>query len=135
MIKIESTWRREIKEQAPQLALLYCGRTLRSRHRSCSIKKLFIKISQYPQETAVLDSDFKKATDLKACNFIKITQHRCFPVNIAKFLMLPISKNISDRLVLTVSIVHCYMDLKVQRLNCMMTSRFRVRVTGLVFCF
>ena len=28
LIKIKSKWRREIKEQAPQLTLLYCGRTV-----------------------------------------------------------------------------------------------------------
>ena len=50
LIKIESTWRREIKEQAPQLTLLYRGRTVRSSHRRCCIRKLFLKILQYPQE-------------------------------------------------------------------------------------
>ena len=33
LIKNETTWRREIKEQAPQLTLLYRGRTARSSHR------------------------------------------------------------------------------------------------------
>ena len=80
-IKIESTWRREIKEQTPQLTLLL---TVRSSHRRCSIKKLFLKISQYPQETPVLESDFKKVAGLK----------ESFPVNIAKFLILPLLKNI-----------------------------------------
>ena len=31
---------------------------------------------------------------LQACNFIKRLRHRCFPVNIAKFLRISISKNI-----------------------------------------
>ena len=53
LIKIESTWRREIKEQAPQLTLLYRGRTVRSSHRRCCIRKLFLKILQCPQETLV----------------------------------------------------------------------------------
>ena len=64
LIKIESTWRREIKEQAPQLTLLYRGRTVRSSHRRCCIRKLFLKILQYPQETPVLESIFKKLADL-----------------------------------------------------------------------
>ena len=99
LIKIESTWRREIKEQAPQLTLLYRGRTVRSSHRRCCIRKLFLKILQYPQETPVLESIFKKVADLQTCNFIKKRpQHRCFPVNIAKFLILPILKNICKRL-------------------------------------
>ena len=64
LIKIESTRRREIKKQAPQLTLLYRGRTVRSSHRRCCIRKLFLKILQYPQETPVLESIFKKVADL-----------------------------------------------------------------------
>ena len=97
LIKIESRWRREIKEQAPHLTLLYHGRTVRSSHRRCCVRKLFLKILQYPQETSVLESIFKNVTDL--CNFIKKRhQHRCFPENIAKFLILPILKKICKRL-------------------------------------
>ena len=47
LIKIERTWRREIKEQAPTLTLLYCGRTPRRRRWSALWKKMFLKISQY----------------------------------------------------------------------------------------
>ena len=64
LIKIESTWRGEIKEQAPQLTLLYCSRTVRSSHLRCCIRKLFLKILQYPQETPVLESIFKKIEDI-----------------------------------------------------------------------
>ena len=86
LIKIESTWRREIKEQTLRLTLLYCGRTIRSSHRRCFIRKLFLKTLQYWQETPVLESIFKKVADLSTCNFIKKrTQHRCFPVNIVSF--------------------------------------------------
>ena len=87
------------KSNNKQLTLLYCDRTVRSSHRRCSIKKMFLKISQYPQEAPVLESLFKKVAALQACNFIKKRpQHRCFPVNIAKFLRLPIFKNICERL-------------------------------------
>ena len=42
--------------------------------------------------------DFFKVLYLKACNFIKKRlQHRRFPVTIAKFLRLPILKNICER--------------------------------------
>ena len=96
LIKTESMWRCEIK-QAPQFTLLYCGRTVRGSHQRCYIRKLFLKILQYPQETPVLESIFKNVTDL--CNFIKKRhQHRCFPENIAKFLILPILKKICKRL-------------------------------------
>ena len=43
LIKIKSMWRHKIKEQAPQLTLLYCGRTVRIRHWRCSIKKAVLK--------------------------------------------------------------------------------------------
>ena len=47
----------------------------------------------------MLESHFKNVAGLKTCNFIKNRpQHRCFPVNIAKFLRLHISKNICERL-------------------------------------
>ena len=55
------------------------------------------KISEYPQEAPVLDSFFKKNAGLKACNFIKKrSKHRCFPVIFAKFLRIPILKNIYE---------------------------------------
>ena len=99
LIKIESTWRREIKVTTPQVTLLYYGRTARSIHRRCTIKKLLLKISQYPQEKPVLQSLFEKVAGLKACICItKRPQRRS--VNIAKFLRLAIPrlKNIFQRL-------------------------------------
>ena len=44
-IKIVRTWRCAIKEQTPQLVLLYCSRTVRSSRRMGSIKKVVFKIS------------------------------------------------------------------------------------------
>ena len=50
-------------------------------HRRCCIRQLFLKILQYPHETHVLESIFKKLADLQTCNFIKKRpQYRCFPV-------------------------------------------------------
>ena len=57
---------------------------------------MFLKISQYPQETPLLQSLFKKVAGLKACYFIKKSRH--FFMNIAKFLRLPILKNICEPL-------------------------------------
>ena len=52
-------------------------------------------------ETPVLESLFNKAAALQVCNFIKKRlQYRCFPVIIAKFLRVPILKNIRERLLL-----------------------------------
>ena len=92
-------WRCESKEQVSKLTLLYRGRTVKSKHWRCSVRKVFLKVLQYPQETPVLESIFKKTADLQTCNFIfKRPQRRCFPVNIAEFLILPILKNIWKRL-------------------------------------
>ena len=57
LIKIESTWRRE---QALQLTLLYHGRTVRSSHWRCCVRKLFLKM---------LESLLNKVAGLKVCNF------------------------------------------------------------------
>ena len=52
-----------------------------------AILRAFLKILQYSQETPVLESLFNELAGLQACKFIKKKlQHRCFPVNIAKFL-------------------------------------------------
>ena len=45
LIKIECKWRRKIKEQAPQLTWMYRGRTVKSSHRRCCIRKLLLKFS------------------------------------------------------------------------------------------
>ena len=71
LIKIESMWRHEIKEQAPQFTLMYCGRTVRSSHQSSCIRKLFLKILQYPQETPVLESVFKKLQTFRPATSLK----------------------------------------------------------------
>ena len=49
----------------------------------------------------MLESLFNKAAGLQTCNFIKKRlQHRCFSMNIAKFLRTTILKNNSERLLL-----------------------------------
>ena len=60
----------------------------------CSIEKLFLEILQYSQEDACVEN-----AGLQSCNFVKKRlRHRCFPVNIAKFLRKPILKNLCERL-------------------------------------
>ena len=44
--------------------LLHRGRTARSSHQRCCIRKLFLKILYYPQEAPVLESIFKNVADL-----------------------------------------------------------------------
>ena len=111
------------------------ARTVRSSHQRFYIKKLFLKSSPYPQETLVLESLFKNVAGLKTCNFIKKRpQNRCFSVNIAKFLILLISKIICERLLFDFSngsllhrpMVDSMIDLKVQGLDCMTASIFKV---------
>ena len=89
------------------LAVNYCYKTLQLRRysrswlRLCYKKKVFLKFRNFHRKTLVLESLFNKAAGLKACNFIKKRlQHRCFPVNIAKFLRTFILKNICERLLL-----------------------------------
>ena len=60
---------------------------------------MFLKISSYLQETPVLELPFNIVPRLEVYNCIKKRlQHRCFLVNIAKFLRTPILKNLGERL-------------------------------------
>ena len=52
----------------------------------------------------MLESLFNKVADIEACNVIKKRlQHRCFSMNIAKFLGTPILKNICERMLLKIT--------------------------------
>ena len=64
----------------------------RSSNLRCSIKKVFLEISQNSQENIC-------ARDLKK-NLKKNLWHRCFPVNFAKFLRTPFLQSTSGRLLL-----------------------------------
>ena len=51
----------------------------------CSSKQMFLKISQYSQESTRVGISFSQIFRPEVRNFIKKSlQHRCFPVNIAK---------------------------------------------------
>ena len=79
----------------PFLAWSFICLIIRSNHRRCSIKEAA------QRKTLVLESLFDKVAALHACNFIKKRlQHRCFAVNIAKFLRTLILKKICERLLL-----------------------------------
>ena len=59
----------------------------RRTYRGCSIKKLILEILQYSQENTCLESLLKKLWDRRPAILLKKgLLHRCFPVNIAKFL-------------------------------------------------
>ena len=76
-----------------------CISISRSSHQGCSVKKVFLKISQMSLEKFLYWSLFDKVPCLQACSFIlKRLQHRYFPVKFAKFLRTPIWRNICERL-------------------------------------
>ena len=58
------------------------GSTSRSSHQRCSIKKLFLKISQYWQESPVLESLFNKLketpTQVVFCEYCEIFKNTYF---------------------------------------------------------
>ena len=59
--------------------------------RWCSVRKLFLEISQNSQESTCVGVSFlMKSYRPEACKFIKKElQRRCFPLNFAKFLRTP----------------------------------------------
>ena len=90
----------------------------RDSHRRCSIKKLFIKLSQYSQGNNCVRVLFFNKRGIQACNFIKKRlQHRCFPVNIETILRTPTLKNICERLLLERFLFSVYDGKRVKLLN------------------
>ena len=65
----------------------------RSSHQRCSVRKVFLEISQNSQENTCASA--RPETLLK-----KRLSHRCFHVNFVKFLSTPFSQNTSWQLLL-----------------------------------
>ena len=62
--------------------------------RRCSIKKVFLEVSQNSQEnTCVRDSFLIKLQTWPATLLKKGLWHKCFPVNFARFLSTPFLQN------------------------------------------
>ena len=73
----------------------------RSSHQRCSVKKMFLEISQNSQEsTCSMVFVLIKLQVWSATLLRKRLWHRCFPVNFAKFLRAPLLQNTSRRLLL-----------------------------------
>ena len=73
--------------------------------KSCSWKFCCIH-----RKTPMLKSFFSKVAGLQVWNFIKMRlQHRCFPVNIAKFFIASILKNTCERLLLKKNWISIYL--------------------------
>ena len=83
------------KETTPLLL-----KRFRSSHWRCSVKKMFLEISQNSQENTC--ARISLLIKLQASTlFKKSLWHRCFPVNFSKFLRTPFLQNTSRRLLLT----------------------------------
>ena len=64
-------------------------------------EEVFLKILQYSQESTCAESLLNTIAGLQPCNYIKkYLQHRCFPVNIVKFLRTSILRNICEQMLL-----------------------------------
>ena len=74
-----------------------CFKISKSSHQRCSIKKVFLKISQNSQENicAIVSFFNKVASPRPATLLKKRLWHRCFPVNFAKFLRTPFLQSTS----------------------------------------
>ena len=65
----------------------------------CSINKVFLKILQNSLKNTFLKSLFNKVAGWKPVTLLKKRlQHRCFPVNLVKYLSARFSQNASGRL-------------------------------------
>ena len=100
LIKIESKWRREIKEQAPQLTLMHSsGRTVRSSHRRCSIKRVVLKNFAICRGNTCVRVSFSKSCRSEGPQlYQKEAPTEVFSCEYCEILRLPISKNICERL-------------------------------------
>ena len=74
------------------------------------LKKALKNLAISARKACFVVSFYKR---LKARSVIKKRhEHNSFPVNIAKFLRLLVLENICEWLLLTVSMIYCYMGLK-----------------------
>ena len=75
--------------------------------QSCSVKKVFLEISQNSQKSTCARVSFSiklQASGLRSASLLKKRPwHRCFPVNFVKFLRTPFFREYLRWLLLTVS--------------------------------
>ena len=91
---------------------------LRKQVPGCSVKKGAIKNFAIFTGKHLCCSLFLIKRGLQACNFIeKRLQHRCFPVNIAKFLRTPISSCLFISPVSSYQLINCSFTLHRSRKN------------------
>ena len=75
-------WKIQIPKQGPQLTLLYRGRSVRSSHQRCCIRKLFSEFCNIHREHLCWSLFLKNLQTFGPATLLKRPQHRCFPVNI-----------------------------------------------------
>ena len=84
----------------------YTSGSLKASWKKADQKQVFFKkvcFSNIHRKALLLESLFKKSTGLQVTNFIKKRfQHRCFPVNIVKFLRTAFFKDIIEGLFLAI---------------------------------
>ena len=91
--------------------------TFRSSHRRCSVKKVFLEISQIHRKTPVPESLFNKVAGLRSATFLKKKLWRSrLLVNFAKFLRTPFQQNTSGRPLLHVEKVKTYFIFTIRSL-------------------
>ena len=80
LIKMKSTWRHGIKEQTPQLTLLYFARTFGSSHWRCSINKPVLKNCKLSTGNSCMGFLFIKVAGLKFYLqlYLKVTAIKVF---------------------------------------------------------
>ena len=80
--------------------------THRSSHQNTSLKKDALKcFCNIHRKTPVLKALFDTIPGFQVCNFIKKRlQHRCFHGSFAKFLRVPILKNIYEQVILDINV-------------------------------
>ena len=75
-------WEIQIPKQVPQLTLLYRGRSVRSSHQRCCLRKLFLEFCNIHREHLCWSLFLKNLQTFRPATLLKRPQHRCFPVNI-----------------------------------------------------
>ena len=82
-------------------------KTIRSSHRTCSVRKGVLRnFAKFTGKHLCQSLFFNKNAGRTATLLKKSPWHRCFPVNFAKFLRKPYLQNTSGRLLLNNEIPH-----------------------------
>ena len=96
-VATSETWQNSLQKEP---ILSFQPPLFRSNHRRCSIKKLFLKISEISQKNNCV-----------GVSFLMRLQDRCFPVKFAKVLRTPILNSICERLLLSVLFSEAYLGV------------------------